>query len=99
MLNCEVCNKTFKYRFQYNKHKKRITTCYKQKYDCKLCKIDIKCLAKFIKHNQTEKHKKNLNLHIININDYFNDPFVKTLKTENDNLKIIVDELYYIILS
>ena len=63
MYKCLNCNKEFKYESKLNEHKNRKTECnkIKNKLKCDICNVDFQRPAEQKRHEQTKKHKSNIN--------------------------------------
>jgi hypothetical protein len=113
MYNCNLCNKSFKFRSKLNEHINRKIPCNKEKIstECKICNVDFTCSAKLERHNKSKKHINNYNIQIANtinnINNYnINLTIVRGFSETNINVisleefkKIITydNKLYYYI--
>ena len=79
MFKCELCNKEYKYKSDFEKHKNRKTPCVKSiSLECEHCKVKFKCKAEKLRHEKTIKHVTNItnitnnNTTNNNINNFYN---------------------------
>ncbi len=79
MYKCNLCKKTFKFESKLKEHNKRLTPCNKDtNLDCDICKINFKTLYNKNRHEDTKKHKKNVEINIkgnnneVNVNSFNN---------------------------
>ena len=68
MYNCNLCNKSFKFRSKLNEHINRKIPCNKEKTstECKICNVEFPCSAKLERHKNSKKHINNYNIQIAN---------------------------------
>ena len=71
MYKCIKCNKEFKYESKLNEHKNRKILCNlpKREYKCDICKLTFTCPYNKNKHENTQKHIKNVNNNLENISN------------------------------
>ena len=83
MYNCNLCNKSFKFRSKLNEHINRKIPCNKEKTstECKICNVEFPCSAKLERHNKSKKHINNYNIQIANT--------INNINNYNINLTII----------
>jgi hypothetical protein len=74
MFHCNKCKKQFKYESKLNEHKSRKTACDKNKdsLKCDICNITFSRSTHKKIHEQTKKHKNNLQVHINGNNNNVN---------------------------
>lgn len=65
MYKCNKCHKEFKYESKLILHNKRKIPCDKiNDFKCEICKINFKTLYNKQRHEETVKHKKNIEINI-----------------------------------
>ncbi len=114
MHNCLLCDKIFLSNSKLERHKNRKNPCNKPKelYNCEICKADFKFKYDLERHEKTNKHITNYNVHIenlnLNVNTYvlgtfniFRETCINTIN--DDNMKqflnddnILIDALKFI---
>jgi hypothetical protein len=73
-LNCNKCNKIFKYKSELERHKQKKNPCNKIKEElkCGICNVNFTRPAEKVRHEKTKKHITNYNIHINGNNNQSN---------------------------
>jgi len=64
---CNICNKSFKTKYNYIQHTKRITPCIKKLIECKKCNKIFTKMSSLIYHSNKKKSCDNTILHTCKI--------------------------------
>ena len=66
MFKCNLCDKSFEFKYYLDRHKNRKSPCDKSKESncCDICNIEFSCNSKLERHKKTTKHITNItNIH------------------------------------
>ena len=58
-FTCSLCNKKFKTKYNYERHKSNKKPCVKENYNCEICNVKFNCKYDKERHLKTKKHIKN----------------------------------------
>ena len=81
MFKCNLCDKSFEFKYYLDRHKNRKIPCNKSKESncCDICNIEFSCNSKLERHKKTTKH-------ITNITNIHNDNRTTNITIENQNI-------------
>lgn len=80
-LNCNKCNKIFKYKSELERHKQKKNPCNKIKEElkCGICNVNFTRPAEKVRHEKTKKHITNYNIHINGNNNIVGDNNIQNI--------------------